>query len=106
VHTNGSVDAWINSGFQWQGPVGGGKASVGWLSQGRVAGGIGAPGSWITFADLNGDGRAEYISVNDIGALHAYLNGDALIDNGPNAGHRNWIDQGMRISARLEMKLD
>lgn len=106
MHPDGSVDAWINGGFNWQGPVGGGKASVGWLPQGTIASGISDPGSWITFADLNGDGRAEYISVNGIGALHCYLNGNPLTDNGPNAGHRNWIDQGMKISVRLEMRQD
>lgn len=95
VHSNGSVSAWVNAGFQWTGPVGGGSAKVGWLQQNLIAGGIGDPGSWITFADIDGDGRAEYLSVNNIGAVRCYLNGAAEIDNGPNAGHRVWIDQGM-----------
>ncbi|KAK3616373.1 hypothetical protein LTR56_025996 [Elasticomyces elasticus] len=95
VHANGSVDAWVNSGFSWSGPVGSGKAAVGWLPNGQIAGGIGYPGSTVTFADLNGDGRAEYIAVGGEGQVYCYLNGPDAIDNGPNAAHRVWIDQGV-----------
>ncbi|KAJ9607752.1 hypothetical protein H2200_007830 [Cladophialophora chaetospira] len=91
VHANGSVSAWINGGLTVDSN---GKGSVGWLPQGIIASGIGAPGSHITFADLNGDGRVEYLAVNSVGNVEAYLNANALIDNGPNAGHRNWIPQG------------
>ena len=47
VHPNGSVEAWLNLG----GPNGGPNAAqVGWLYNGFIATGIGAPGSSISFA--------------------------------------------------------
>ncbi len=76
-----------------------GKGSVGWLPQGIIASGIGYPGSAITFADLNGDKRVEYLAVNYAGNVEAYLNANAVIDDGPNAGHRNWIPQGLIFSS-------
>jgi hypothetical protein len=63
-----------------------------------IATGTGMPGSSIRFHDLNGDGRAEYLAVHAHGAVDGYLNGGALIDDGPNAGHQNWIPQGMIAS--------
>lgn len=63
-----------------------------------IASGIGMPGSSIRFHHINGDGRAEYLAVHANGAVDCYLNGGAIIDDGPNAGHRNWIPQGMIAS--------
>ena len=51
------------------------KYVMNWLPQGRVALGIGKNGSNVRFADLNSDGRADYLWVDDEdGAVIAYLN--------------------------------
>jgi hypothetical protein len=47
VHSNGSVEAWLNLGGPNDGPN---AAQVGWLYNGLIATGIGAPGSSISFA--------------------------------------------------------
>jgi lysophospholipase L1-like esterase len=47
-----------------------------WVSYGVIAGGIGVSRENVTFGDLNGDGKVEYIGVNyTTGALNVYLNG-------------------------------
>jgi hypothetical protein len=91
VHTNGSVEAWLNMG----GPDNDTNAAkVGWQYNGLVAGGIGAPGSSVMFADLNGDRRAEYLSVGLDGNVTAYLNLGTSDNNGPEAAKVNWLTQG------------
>ncbi|KOV25732.1 hypothetical protein ADK58_15990, partial [Streptomyces sp. XY152] len=37
--------------------------------------GVGAAGSTIRFADLNGDGRADYLKVNADSSVQAWING-------------------------------
>ncbi|MEU7134733.1 FG-GAP-like repeat-containing protein [Streptomyces sp. NPDC046261] len=75
---NGAVQAWINNGGDGRG---------GWKSWGRVAGGVGAPASQVRFADVDGDGRADYVTVDDNGAVRAWINrgGD---------GRGGWADHG------------
>ena len=70
VNPNGTVDAWLNGGPN-------SAAQDGWLwyPQGEIAAGVGAPGSEIRFADINGDGRADYLVVNPNGTVDAWLNG-------------------------------
>ncbi|RFU29502.1 hypothetical protein B7463_g6841, partial [Scytalidium lignicola] len=92
VHPNGSVEAWLNLGGPNDGPN---AAQVGWLYQGFIATGIGAPGSSISFADLNGDGRAEYLSTDPSGAVTCYLNLGPTIDDGPHAAIVGWLPQGV-----------
>ncbi len=76
---NLAVQAW---------PHGGQDAAVpdGWLwtPAGTIAAGVGAPGSQIQFADLTGDGRADYLAVNPDGSVQAWLNGgqDAAAPDG------------------------
>lgn len=70
-------------------------AQVGWLYNGFVATGIGAPGSSVVFADINGDGRAEYLSIDSHGAVTCYLNLGPIIDNGPHAAVVGWLPQGV-----------
>ena len=91
VYPNGSVAAWLNLGGPNDGPN---AAQVGWLPQGLIADGIGTPGSSIQFADLNGDGRAEYLSIDDNGAVTCYLNLGPTIDDGPHAAIVGWLPQG------------
>jgi lysophospholipase L1-like esterase len=69
----GALNAWINDG-------GDSPGHAGWIARGQVAAGTGAPGSQVVFADLDGDGRDDYLVLNPSnGAVHAWLNngGDA-----------------------------
>ncbi|WP_344620775.1 FG-GAP-like repeat-containing protein [Dactylosporangium salmoneum] len=67
VHDDGSVDAYRNVG-------GDAPGQAGFVALGRVASGIGVPGWRVRFADIDGDGRADYLAVGDTGAVTAYLN--------------------------------
>ncbi|WP_433608125.1 FG-GAP-like repeat-containing protein [Dactylosporangium sp. CA-139114] len=64
---NGSVKVWQNGGPGTSGYL--------WFPGGEVASGVGAPGSQIQFADLNADGRDEYLDVDPrTGATRVWLN--------------------------------
>ena len=41
---------------------------------GTIAGTVGSPGSAIAFADINGDGRADWLSIGNGGSARAWLN--------------------------------
>jgi lysophospholipase L1-like esterase len=78
--STGSVSAYLNQGQQ----SGGGW---GWNPIGQIASGVGANPTTTTveFADIDADGRADYLVVNKTnGVVQAYLNG------GPN-GSGGWI---------------
>ncbi|PMD51086.1 uncharacterized protein K444DRAFT_706964 [Hyaloscypha bicolor E] len=51
----------------------------------------------IHFADLNGDGRTEYLYVDGSGGVTAFLNLGGP-DNGPNAARISWLPQGVIAS--------
>lgn len=57
----GAVQAWLNGGGPDDGPN---AAKVVWLPQGTIASDVGSIGWGIQLADLNGDGRAEYIDID------------------------------------------
>ncbi|CAM1503170.1 Fc.00g079460.m01.CDS01 [Cosmosporella sp. VM-42] len=78
VHDDGSVDCWLNAGS--------GKPV--WIPQGQIASGFGQDGAGVVFADLNGDGRDDYLWVSMSGAVTAFLNG------GGEPGKPNWLPQG------------
>src|SRR5690606_17670096 len=84
VDADSSVRAWLNGGPK---PSGGDWY---WFPQGTVAGGVGAPGADIHFADLDGDGRADYVKVNDDSSVEAWLNGGPK----PSGGDWYWLPQG------------
>lgn len=86
VHSDGSVDVWLNLRGSAET---GSTLDIIWNSQTRSVGGIGRDGAGVRFADLNGDGKAEYIYVQEDGCLVVYLNTGSK-DNGPNAGLINW----------------
>ncbi|MER5766390.1 FG-GAP-like repeat-containing protein [Streptomyces sp. NPDC001985] len=65
VEASGAVRAWLNKGGDGRG---------GWTAAGQVASGVGAPGASVRFADLNGDGYADYLVVDANGAVRAWLN--------------------------------
>ncbi|CAM5370513.1 FG-GAP-like repeat-containing protein [Streptomyces abikoensis] len=79
VEDNGAVHAYINDG---------GDGKGGWTDRGIIATGTGAPGHKVRFADINNDGRADYLVVEDNGAVHAYIN-----DGGDGKG--GWTDRGI-----------
>ena len=56
------------------------------LNTGPLATGIGEPGANIRFADINGDGRADYLTVDVNGLIRAYLNEGVKAD-----GTYNWV---------------
>ncbi|WP_343069575.1 VCBS repeat-containing protein [Streptomyces olivoverticillatus] len=78
VHDDGSVGAWVNSG---------GSGHGGWAEFGTFATGVGESGSRVRFADINGDGKADYLVVQDNGAIDAWRN-----DGG--TGHGGWAEYG------------
>ncbi|KAJ7650756.1 hypothetical protein FB45DRAFT_730871 [Roridomyces roridus] len=91
VHDDGSVDAWLNLGGPDDGPN---AAKVSWFPAGTVATGIGKDGAGVRFADLNGDGRADYLWLDENGAMTAYLNlGSAT--GGTGAANVQWLPQGI-----------
>ena len=96
IHPDSSVDAWLNLGGPDNGPN---AAKISWQPQGTIATGVGANGSDIQFADLNGDGRADYLWVRTDGSIDAWLN-LAGPGDGPNAIRVEWIYQG-RIASGL-----
>ncbi|MFF3504952.1 FG-GAP-like repeat-containing protein [Streptomyces sp. NPDC003247] len=64
------------------------KITGGWVNRGKVAAGNGVPGrgSQVRFADLDGDHDADYLVVDDNGAVRAWRNDDVWI-NGGSAWH-------------------
>ncbi len=80
--SNGAVSAWINNG---------GDGAGGWSGRGQVAPGVGAPGSQVRFADLDGDGRADYLVLADNGSMSAWINNGAATGGG-------WISRGQVAS--------
>lgn len=78
INPDGSVHVWLNRG---------GDGHGGWLDYGVVATGTTTNQNQVRFADLDGDGRADYLRMNPDGSVHAWLNrgGD---------GHGGWIDFG------------
>jgi lysophospholipase L1-like esterase len=89
VDEDGSVTAYLNLG-------GSNPGQPGWLPQGVIANGVGAKQHQIRFADINGDGRVEYLVVDDeTGAVTSWANeGSPQGNNGPDAGKVVWASQG------------
>ncbi|WP_181143771.1 FG-GAP-like repeat-containing protein [Streptomyces cinnamoneus] len=65
VEDNGSVHAYVNNG---------GDTNGGWINRGVIATGTGAAGHKVRFADINADGKADYLVVEDNGSVHAWIN--------------------------------
>lgn len=86
VFDGGAVDAWLNQ--KNIPPSDGGRI---WGSRSTVATGVRQPGSKVRFADINGDGKDDYIIQFDGGAADGYSN----TGNIPNSGkERNWVGMG------------
>lgn len=70
VHANSSVEVWHNLGIS--------GAGVRWTYAGVLASGVGAAGAGVRFADMSGDGLADYVWVADDGSLFLFINNNAL----------------------------
>ncbi len=82
---NLAVQAWLNGGQNSAVPDG-----WLWTPAGTIAAGV-APGSQIQFADLTGDGRADYLNVNPDGSVQAWLNGAVPAPAGGLGSNSNYI---------------
>ncbi|MFJ6147938.1 FG-GAP-like repeat-containing protein [Streptomyces anulatus] len=80
VAPDGSVRAWTNNG-----------AAGGWTSAGQIATTVGAPGSSVRFADVNADGRADYLVLGADGSVQAWLNNGGI-------GRGGWTAVGVYAS--------
>ncbi|RYP40437.1 hypothetical protein DL767_001673 [Monosporascus sp. MG133] len=87
IWDGGAVTAYLNNGTM--------PPKLGtriWQDGYSVATGVGEPGSKVHFADITGDGRAEYLIVYDGGAVKSYNN----TGNIPDVGRpRNWYAMGV-----------
>ncbi|MGX2994827.1 FG-GAP-like repeat-containing protein [Streptomyces sp. JNUCC 64] len=81
VAADGSVRAWLNNG---------GDGNGGWSASVRLATGTGASGDQVRFADVNADGRADYLAVAADGSVRAWLNKD---------GNGGWTSLGVYAPA-------
>lgn len=66
ITAGGGARAWIN-----EGPVG---MSGTYRDIGKIAGDTGVPPEDIQFADLDGDGKADFLRIGQTGVAHAWLN--------------------------------
>ncbi|KAM5490264.1 hypothetical protein McaMca56_008072 [Microsporum canis] len=89
VEPDGSVKMWLNV-LDDPSDI----SKITWVQQGTIATGIGKPGVGVRFADINGDGRAEYLYVDPVGAVTAYLNAGFTYGNNKD-GTVVWIPQGL-----------
>ncbi|MBW4700450.1 MULTISPECIES: FG-GAP-like repeat-containing protein [unclassified Micromonospora] len=78
VGDQGQVKAWLNAGT---------GNTVSWASQGEVTSGFGAAGATVTFADLNGDRRDDYLVLGEYGQVRAWINNRG----GPGSA---WLSRG------------
>ncbi|MER5458655.1 FG-GAP-like repeat-containing protein [Micromonospora sp. NPDC002389] len=84
VDGTGRVSAWINQ-FT---PAGG----FGWSYAGVIATGVGATRDQVRFADMTGDGKDDYLVVDDQGRVTAYANAYST------AGAYGWSSMGQVAS--------
>ncbi|MFF3005559.1 FG-GAP-like repeat-containing protein [Kitasatospora sp. NPDC057940] len=65
INPDGSVNVWLNRG---------GDQAGGWQPIGRVAAGVTNRQDQVRFADFDGDGRSDYLVIDDSGAIKVWLN--------------------------------
>jgi hypothetical protein len=95
VDENGAVEAYLTLGGPDNGPN---AAKVNWLPQGTIATGVGLARANVVFADIDGDGRADYCAIDrQTGSIEAWINGGGP-DNGPNAAKVVWHPHGQIAS--------
>ncbi|KAH7024345.1 uncharacterized protein B0I36DRAFT_386954 [Microdochium trichocladiopsis] len=80
VYPSGAVVAFNNTGN-----IPKGDKPPNWTRLGIVAAGVNPQGPLVRFADINGDGKADYLTVFDSGRIDAYINvcaGNRHVDAG------------------------
>ncbi|KAG4435655.1 hypothetical protein IFR05_008850 [Cadophora sp. M221] len=81
VSLDGLVEAYLNLGSPENGPN---ATKVKWLPQGKIVTGVGQARDNVGFADVNCDGRADYLTVSSTdGSVQLWLN-RGKPDNGIN----------------------
>ena len=70
-----------------------------WHAVGQVSSGIGE-GAGVRFADINGDGRADFLWISPEGSVRYYRNGGPSSD-----GKWIWFDEGIIVSGRGKREL-
>ncbi|MEV5542822.1 hypothetical protein AB0L13_38975 [Saccharopolyspora shandongensis] len=66
--SSGSVEAWLNRGGDQDG-------KPGWELRGQIASGVLPDGHVLEFADIDGDGRDDYLGYDqESGSLQAWIN--------------------------------
>ncbi|PVH89306.1 carbohydrate esterase family 3 protein [Cadophora sp. DSE1049] len=100
VKPDGAIEAYLNGGHIAGSAT---PANIQWLPQGTIAAGIGKNGAGVRLANIAGVGRADYVWVDDVGALTGYLNTGPKNGNGGDAGQVGWSPQGT-IATGIGMK--
>ncbi|MGA5823350.1 FG-GAP-like repeat-containing protein [Kitasatospora sp. NPDC094028] len=67
INPDGSVTTYLNRG---------GDTGGGWQNLGKTATGLTTDQSRVRLADLDGDGKADYVAINPNGSVTAYRNND------------------------------
>ncbi|MGZ9934984.1 FG-GAP-like repeat-containing protein [Streptomyces sp. NC-S4] len=80
IAPDGGVTAYLNRG---------GDVGAGWQERGKVAWGTTRSHEQVRFADFDGDGRADYLTIAESGAVTAHLN-----RGGDPAGGGGWVGIG------------
>jgi hypothetical protein len=80
VDDDGSVVHYLNTGT--------GEAPM-WVPQGKIASGIGKDGAGVRFADMDGDGKDDYLWVSEDGKVTCFLN-----RAGDSPGKPTWVGIG------------
>jgi hypothetical protein len=88
VDDEGRVIAYINGGIANGNQI--------WLPQDEIASGVGGTRGEVRFADLDGDGRVEYLHVHENGAVTSWRNVGAVDSAFP--GRVTWVPQGQIVS--------
>ncbi|WP_434383144.1 FG-GAP-like repeat-containing protein [Melittangium boletus] len=73
LSSSGAVSVFLNRGGDGRG---------GWQALGQVAPGVTSDGNRVRFADFDGDGKADYLTLSASGAVQVYLNRGGDIPGG------------------------
>ncbi|KAF4984498.1 hypothetical protein FZEAL_346 [Fusarium zealandicum] len=82
IYSGGAVKAYLNNGN-----IPDAGKGLNWQASLVLTSGVGQPGSRTRFADVNGDGYADYLVVLDGGTFHVYLNQKTI------PGSRMWASR-------------
>lgn len=89
LHDDGAVTVFQNLGWTY---INGQTGSVDWWPRGEIASGFGGQREQIHFADINGDGRADYLWVHNNGSVSMWLN---VLSDPSDIKNITWVEQGI-----------